>query len=86
MYSYSAQVTHSDKAVFLELGGRRGSQQVAMLVYEALNVTGSVDLVHAEVDPLHALQVGWGHVRQHSEREAGNRPKFEASPSNFLKL
>lgn len=63
MYSY----TYSDKAVFLQLWRLRGTLKFTVFIDETVNVTGSVNLIHTDVDPLHALQVGRSSVGQNSE-------------------
>ena len=60
------RITHSDKAVFLQLRWLRSCLQITVFVHKTLDVAGSVNLIHAEVDSLHALQVGWRSVGEYS--------------------
>lgn len=60
-------LTHSDKAVFLQLRWLRGTVQLTVFIDETVYVTGSINLIHTDIDPLHTLQVGRSSVGQNPE-------------------
>ena len=66
--SNTCSATHSDKAVFLQLGWLGWAPQVTVLVYKTLNITDCIDLIYTELNLLHSLKISWSSVGEYPTR------------------